>query len=86
MNNQELRLQELHQAKSLGMKIEVEILGGNRCLQSKRLNGKKYTFEAILKTNILPYAKCTRDGGCNCCYIFNPLRDITGKLIPKKYK
>lgn len=68
-----------------GLKMKIEVLGGNRCPQAKQIDGKKYPLEVLLKDSILPYDKCKRIGACNCVYAAIPLRDRKGNLISHKY-
>ena len=82
-NNEEAIKRDIDQAKHSRLKLQVEILGGNRCRQAEQLNGKIYTLESIVKRSILPYAECERIGGCNCTYLFQPMRDAEGKLLKK---
>ena len=75
----------IEQGKGTGLKLTVEILGGNRCWQAMELNGKTFPFEDILLKSILPYKSCKRIGGCNCSYALIPQRGEDGKLINQQY-
>lgn len=76
---------DLQNAASTGLKVEAGIIGGNRCPEAEKINGKRFPLSVMLESSLLPYDKCTRDGGCICCYGFHTLRDSNDRLIQHEY-
>lgn len=76
---------DLQQAKTLGFKVNAELIATHCCAECDKVDGQTLPLEQVLKENPLPVASCTRKGGCICCYGFVPIRDDSGRLIDYKY-
>lgn len=76
---------DIEQAKKLGLKLNVFIIGNKCCAECDKINETKMPFENVLANPILPYIKCSRNPFCICCYGFEPLRDENNILIETTY-
>ncbi len=72
---------DIQKAALSELKMDGEIIGGNRCKLASKITGKTYSLKALLIKDAIPYDRCSREGGCTCNYGFRPLRDSNGKLI-----
>ena len=67
------------------LKLNVEILSDKCCSECEKINGVTIPLETAVLLEPLPFHRCTREYGCNCCYLFHPIRDKEGELELKQY-
>lgn len=60
---------------------EIKIIATKCCSECDSLHDLRMPIDEALKSNLLPYAKCTRPTGCVCCYVARAKRDNDGNLI-----
>lgn len=78
-----IHLYDLRIANLANYKKSVEIVSNACCENCVELSTRTYEIEYLLKEKLLPYKNCTRNSGCNCCYIFKGVEDNNGRLIMK---
>jgi hypothetical protein len=78
-NENQLRLWQLQ--FQLKFKWHIVIISGHCCPYCDSLDEKELTFEEALEQQPLASKHCTRELGCNCCYVTRASRDANGRLI-----
>jgi len=62
---------------------EIHVVGNNCCAECDKIDRKIMSIDEALSKQLLPYAGCTRENGCLCCYADMTAIDGNGRLIPK---
>lgn len=66
------------------IELNAFVSGAPECEAFQEIKNIKLPISDFIKKDILPYDKCTREGGFVCMYVYEVRRDAQDRLISKK--